>query len=62
MGGEPTEGSVLKGVLGMFNYGALDDGQFEELCRDVMSIKLGIDLSTFTKGADGGIDACDGDT
>ena len=43
----------------MFNYGNLSDVEFEELCRDIMQIKLGVKLHTFTKGRDGGIDICD---
>ena len=43
----------------MFNYGNLSDYEFEILCCDIMSKKLGIQLRTFATGKDGGIDATD---
>lgn len=43
----------------MYNYGNLSDVEFELLCKDIMSVRLGIDLRTFTRGRDSGIDICD---
>ena len=43
----------------MFNYKNLSDYDFEELCCDIMSKKLGVQLRTFANGKDGGIDATD---
>lgn len=43
----------------MYNYGNLSDVEFEELCRCIMSDRLGVKLRTFTRGRDGGIDICD---
>ncbi|WP_297639268.1 restriction endonuclease [uncultured Clostridium sp.] len=43
----------------MFNYRNLDDVEFEELCKDIMKRKLGVELRTFRKGKDGGIDLQD---
>lgn len=48
----------------MFNYSELSDTDFEELCKDIMQRKLKdfeeeIDLRTFRKGKDGGIDIAD---
>lgn len=43
----------------MFNYRNLDDVEFEELCKDIMQRKLDIELRTFRKGVDGGIDLQD---
>lgn len=43
----------------MYNYGNLSDVEFEDLCKDIMSEKLGMELRTFTKGRDSGIDICD---
>ena len=43
----------------MFNYKNLSDYEFEKLCCDIMSKKLGVQLRTFAKGKDGGIDATD---
>lgn len=43
----------------MLNYGNLSDYEFENLCCDVLSRKLGIQLRVFAKGRDGGIDATD---
>lgn len=40
----------------MFNYAALDDTEFENLCKDVMERKLGTSLRVFSRGRDGGID------
>lgn len=43
----------------MFNYENLSDYEFELLSCDIMSKKLGIELHTFAKGRDGGIDVTD---
>lgn len=43
----------------MFNYDNLSDFEFEKLCCDIVSKKLGVQLRTFAKGKDGGIDATD---
>lgn len=43
----------------MFNYENLSDYEFELLSCDIMSKKLGIELHTFAKGKDGGIDVTD---
>ena len=40
-------------------YENLSDVEFEYLCRDVMSRKLGRNLESFTQGRDGGIDLTD---
>ena len=40
----------------MLNYTNLNDVEFEYLCNDIMSKKLGIELQRFTSGRDGGID------
>lgn len=43
----------------MFNYGNLSDNEFESLCLDIMSLKLGKQLRRFPMGRDGGIDLID---
>ena len=43
----------------MFNYGNLNDVEFEYLCKDIMSELLGVELRRFAKGRDGGIDLTD---
>lgn len=43
----------------MYNFNNLSDFEFEMLCRDIMQKKLGIELYTFQKGRDGGIDITD---
>lgn len=43
----------------MFNYRNLDDVEFEELCKDIMKRKLDVELRTYRKGKDGGIDLQD---
>lgn len=40
----------------MFNYSDLNDIEFEELCKDIMCKKLNIELRTFSRGKDKGID------
>lgn len=40
-------------------YENLSDVDFELLCKDVMSKKLGVNLESFTAGKDGGIDLTD---
>lgn len=42
-----------------FNYSALDSYEFELLSRDVAQRRTGINLSCYTEGKDGGIDASD---
>lgn len=41
------------------NYENLNDVEFEYLCQDVMSRKLGIHLERFASGPDGGVDLTD---
>ncbi len=41
------------------NFTNLNDVEFEYLCKDVMTRRLGIDLERFGKGKDGGIDLTD---
>ncbi len=43
----------------MLNYANLNDVEFEYLCNDIMSKKLGIGLQRFTSGRDGGVDLTD---
>lgn len=43
----------------MYNFNNLSDFEFEVLCKDIMQKKLGINLYTFQKGRDGGIDITD---
>ena len=43
----------------MLNYANLDDFEFEDLCRDMMSRKLGVELRSFARGRDGGVDLTD---
>ncbi len=43
----------------MFNYENLSDYEFENLCCDIISKKLGVQLRIFATGRDGGIDATD---
>lgn len=45
----------------MFNYNALNDYEFEELCKDVTEKILDTHLRSFGKGRDGGIDLKDND-
>ena len=40
----------------MFNYEDLSDVEFESLAKDIMEVKLGVNLHRFAKGRDGGID------
>ncbi|WP_196600384.1 ATP-binding protein [Pectinatus frisingensis] len=40
----------------MFNYQDLNDIEFEELCKDIMSKSLNTSLRSFAAGKDGGID------
>lgn len=39
-----------------FNYSNIESREFEELCRDLISKKEGIEFHTFASGKDGGID------
>lgn len=43
----------------MFNFNNLNIYEFEVLCKDIMSRRLGISLRTFAEGPDGGIDITD---
>lgn len=43
----------------MFNYGNLNDVEFEYLCKDIMECKLNKTLHRFARGKDGGIDLAD---
>lgn len=43
----------------MYNFNNLSDVEFEILCKDIMQRRLGIELHTFAKGRDGGIDIVD---
>lgn len=45
----------------MFDYGMLNDHEFEILCKDIFKRYLGFDerLYTFPIGRDGGVDICD---
>ncbi|MBQ7925452.1 MAG: restriction endonuclease [Lachnospiraceae bacterium] len=43
----------------MFNFANLNDVEFEYLCKDVMSKRLGVQLERFGAGKDGGIDLTD---
>ena len=43
----------------MFNFNNLSDFEFEILCKDIMQKKLNMELYTFQKGRDGGIDITD---
>ena len=43
----------------MPNYSNLNDMEFEALCQDVMSRRLGVQLRRFAAGRDGGVDLTD---
>lgn len=43
----------------MLNFPNLNDVEFEYLCKDVMSRKLGVKLQRFGEGRDGGVDLTD---
>lgn len=43
----------------LLNYANLNDVEFEYLCQDIMSKKLGVELRRFASGRDGGIDLTD---
>ena len=43
----------------MYNFNNLSDFEFEILCKDIMQKELDIELHTFQKGRDGGIDITD---
>ena len=45
----------MRGVC-LLNYSNLNDVEFEYLCQDIMSKKLGTSLRRFAAGKDGGID------
>ncbi|HGG0417181.1 TPA: restriction endonuclease [Clostridium sporogenes] len=40
----------------MYNFSNMDDYEFELLSKDIMEKEIGVDLRTYTKGPDGGID------
>ena len=42
-----------------FNYSNLNDVEFEELCKDIMQKKLGVELRVYKAGKDSGIDLKD---
>lgn len=42
--------------MSKYNLGILDPLDFEEICADILTIKLSIPIRTFKPGADGGID------
>ena len=48
----------MRGVC-LLNYTNLNDVEFEYLCQDIMSKKLGVELHRFAAGRDGGIDLTD---
>lgn len=39
-----------------YDFSALSPTDFEELCRDLLQRRLGVELQSFTKGRDGGVD------
>ena len=41
------------------NFANLNDVEFEYLCKDIMSKKLGVELRRFAQGRDGGVDLTD---
>lgn len=43
----------------MFDLSNLNDYEFEILCRDIMQERLEINLYTFSRGVDSGVDICD---
>lgn len=43
----------------MYDLTNLNDYEFELLSKDIMKKKLGIELESFSRGKDGGIDICD---
>jgi len=43
----------------MYDLSSLNDYEFEQLCKDIMSKKLDQKLQTFARGRDGGIDISD---
>lgn len=43
----------------MFTFENLSDYEFEDLCRDVLSVRLNMKMYVFPCGRDGGIDLCD---
>lgn len=45
----------------MLNYNNLNNVEFENLCQDIMSKRLGVSLRRFASGPDGGIDLANDD-
>ena len=43
----------------MLNYSNLNDMEFEALCQDIMTRRLGVQLRRFAPGKDGGVDLTD---
>lgn len=43
----------------MLNYANLNDMEFEALCQDIMTRRLGVQLRRFAPGKDGGVDLTD---
>ena len=43
----------------MLNYANLNDVEFEALCQDIMTRRLGVQLRRFAPGKDGGVDLTD---
>jgi len=43
----------------MYNYAALSDIEFEDLCKDIMERLLNVELRSFARGRDGGVDFTD---
>lgn len=43
----------------MYNCAALSDIEFEDLCKDIMERLLNVELRSFARGRDGGIDFTD---
>ena len=43
----------------MLNYSNLNDMEFEALCQDIMTRRLGVQLRRFAPGRDGGVDLTD---
>lgn len=43
----------------MLNYSSLNDVEFEELCKDIMERLLDVELRSYSRGRDGGVDLSD---
>jgi len=42
--------------MNSYNFSVLNDKEFEELCRELLSVELGVSFQSFKQGQDGGID------